>query len=32
MNHATEAPACVEIPCFLNADFAKRKEFVSIEN
>ena len=23
MNHATEAPACVEIPCFLNADFAK---------
>ena len=23
MNHATEKPACVEIPCFLNADFAK---------
>lgn len=23
MNHATEAPACVEIPCFLNANFAK---------
>lgn len=23
MNHATEAPACVEIPCCLNADFAK---------
>ena len=20
MNHATEAPACIEIPCFLNAD------------
>lgn len=23
MNQATEAPACIEIPCFLNADFSK---------
>ena len=23
MNHTTEEPACVKIPCFLNADFAK---------